>query len=92
MFLDGIWRAEWRHEWNSAWSSTLSFEAHENDFYPANRRDRLYTPGLEASWSPVQGCELRAGYEYSVAQSDVPHTPAREFERHRLSTRIRFKF
>jgi hypothetical protein len=92
MFLDGLWRAEWRHDWNPAWSTTLSFQAHENDFYPAARRDRVYSPGLEAAWSPVRGCELRAGYEWSGSESDVPHTPAREFERHRLSTRIRCTF
>jgi len=84
MFRDGLWAADWQHRWGGGWSTLLGFQAQENDFYPAPRRDRVYTPRLEAGWNGGKGWSLKISGEFSTAESEVPHTEAREFERQRV--------
>lgn len=98
MMREGLWDAEYRHElvsesFGGPWLACIAgFRVNEDDFFPADRRDRIFTPRLE--WRTIwkHPWNLRAAYEYSWAESDVPNTPAREFDRTRISLAVAWKY
>lgn len=84
MFRDGLWEINWQHQWGDHWKSVWAFQVHENDFYPAARRDRVYAPRVEWHWDSGKDWKLSILAEFSTSETEVPHTEAREFERQRL--------
>lgn len=98
MMREGIWDAEYRHLFTENGSTdpwlagSVGFRVHEDDFFPAQRRDRVYTPRMEWKTLWEKSPNLRLLYEASWSDSDVANTPAREFNRHRVSLALAWKY
>ncbi|MDX6766980.1 MAG: hypothetical protein SFU85_09325 [Candidatus Methylacidiphilales bacterium] len=98
MMREGLWDAEFRHTFTGGesgelvCSASLGFRVNEDDFFPAKRRDRVYTPRLEWKTAWKQVWNLRATYEYSWSESEVVNTPSREFERSRISVAASWRY
>ena len=64
----------------------LTFKTHfsvgESDYFPSNRRDRIYEPFVGFDYKVNEFLSVGANYAYQWSESDVMNTPAREYNRH----------
>jgi hypothetical protein len=98
MMREGIWETEFQHDFadpstpDPRLSVAVGFRVHEDDFFPANRRDRVYTPRMEWKAALYKNLSGQFSCEYSWAESDVPNTAAREFDRYRASLSLAWQY
>jgi Putative beta-barrel porin 2 len=92
MLTECLCDALWKHKFTEALSANLGFTAYLADYFPTCRDDDIYTPavGLAYQFNKHFSAELR--YSYDVANSEVPNTDAREFQRQIAMLSLRYTF
>ena len=92
MLTECLCDAGWKHKFTDALTASLGFTAYLADYFPTVRNDDIYTPavGLTYQFNKHFCAELR--YTYDVANSEVPATDGREFQRQIAMLNLRYTF
>ena len=92
MLSELLCEAAWKHKFTDALTASAGFTSYLADYFPTVRNDDIYTPavGLTYQFNKHFSAELR--YSYDVANSEVPDTDGREFQRQIAMLNLRYTF
>ncbi len=93
VYQDMTYQASWRHTFSTSLATNLLARAYGGDWEaPAVRVDWIYTVGLMLEYKFNNKFSVEIGWAYDWAESNVPHTSGRDFDRHVVSAQVKYAF
>lgn len=92
-YEDMTYQLTYRHTFTPKLSGTLTLRDYGGESgSPSTRNDRIYTVGLGACYQFNTHFSAEAGYTFDSAESNVPDTSGREFDRNLVFVSLKYAF
>jgi len=93
IYEDITYQASYKHQFTPKASATLLLRSYTGDWQnPSTRNDTIYTAGVSAAYKLSDNVSLEAGYNFELAESNIPDTDAREYQRNTMFVGARYAF
>lgn len=93
VYEDVTYQLTYRHDFSKSLSGTISVKDYEGDWAPpATRNDRIYTASISATYKFNAHLTGELGYTFDLAESNIPDTFGREFDRNFVWAGVKYAF
>lgn len=93
VYEDVLYAATWSHRFHDSLLAKAGLQLHVADFQaPANREDWITTATCSLEWKPASPLSLRLTYQFDHADSRLPNTAGREYNRHFTGVEVAWRF
>jgi hypothetical protein len=91
--MDSTYDGSWKHCFSDKFAVSIGARAYNvESLRPALRDDWIYTACGGASYNFRKGWTAEAAYSHDIADSWIPNTPAREYNRNLFTLGLRYVF